>query len=186
MDAYTELRRRHVASVAAVTRMLLGSRASCEDVVTDVFVAFWFAPDRFDSARGTLLAFLRLQARGRSVDLLRADSARTRREGAHPVEAAAPEIDARMIDAEVIGNVRGALALLPSDERVPIELAFFVGLTYGAVALRLGLPEGTVKSRIRRGLRRMEQMDNLQLLRDGGDVGASAPFQPACDRRGSP
>ena len=45
---------------------------------------------------------------------------------------------------------------LPTEERVPIELAFFSGLTYGAVAARLGLPEGTVKSRIRRGLRRLE------------------------------
>ncbi len=167
VDAYTELRRRHLSSVTAVARMLLGSRASSEDVVDDVFVAFWLEPHRFDPTRGTLLAFLRLTVRGRSIDLLRSDSARTRREAIRPTGPAAPGVDAGMLGAEASGNVRAALEALPATEREPIELAFLAGMTYQGVAVRLGLPEGTVKSRIRRGLQRMELMEGLQGLRVG-------------------
>lgn len=165
VDAYSELRRRHLSSVTAVARMVLGTRAGCEDVVSEVFVAFWLSPERFEPERGTLLAFLRLKVRGRSIDLLRADSARTRREVTRGVDALEPDVDARMIDAEAVDDVRTALDQLPAILRNPIELAFFSGMTYHTVALRLDLPEGTVKSRIRKGLRLMEQMEGLQLLR---------------------
>lgn len=165
IDAFTELRRRHLSSVTAVARMILGNRSSCEDVVAEVFVGFWLAPEKFDAQRGTVLAYLRLMARGRSIDLVRSDTARRRRELTEDVGVPDHDADAAMIDAEAAGEVRAALALLPVDERCPIELAFFRGMTYGAVAQRLGLPEGTVKSRIRRGLRRLELSDNLEVLR---------------------
>ena len=165
IDAFTELRRRHLAPVTAVARMILGNRSSCEDVVAEVFVGFWLAPEKFDSQRGTVLAYLRLMARGRSIDLIRSDTARRRREVTKDVGVPDHDADAAMIDAEAAGELRAALALLPADERIPIELAFFRGMTYGAVALRLELPEGTVKSRIRRGLRRLELSDNLGVLR---------------------
>ena len=167
VDAYIELRRRHLSSVTAVARMLLGSRATSEDVVEDVFVAFWLEPHRFDPTRGTLLGFLRLTVRGRSIDLLRSEAARTRRQAIRPTGPAAPEVDARMLGAEASGHVRAALEALPATEREPIELAFLVGMTYHGVAARLGLPEGTVKSRIRRGLQRMELMEGLQGHRAG-------------------
>lgn len=176
VDAYTELRRRHLHSVTGVARALLGTRAGTEDVVADVFVAFWLDPYRFDPRRGTVLAFLRMNARGRSIDLLRSDTARTRREVTAPVHTMATDLDARIIDAETNGGVRAAMERLPILERRPIELAFFAGLTYGAVAVRLGLPEGTVKSRIRRGLQRMGQMEGLQSLRE--EPGPVVPGPP--------
>jgi RNA polymerase sigma-70 factor (ECF subfamily) len=165
IDAFTELRRRHLVSVTAVARMILGNRSSCEDVVAEVFVGFWLAPEKFDAQRGTVLAYLRLMARGRSIDLIRSDTARRRREVAKDVGVQDHDADAAMIDAEAAGELRAALALLPADERTPIELAFFRGMTYDAVARQLGLPEGTVKSRIRRGLRRLELSENLEVLR---------------------
>jgi len=156
VDAFVELRRRHLSSVTAVARMILGGHAGCEDVAAEVFVAFWIAPESFDAARGTILAFLRLKARGRSIDVVRSESSRNQRQGTRALLPDHPDPAASIIDAEAAGELRSALTLLPTEERVPIELAFFSGLTYGAVAARLGLPEGTVKSRIRRGLRRLE------------------------------
>ncbi len=70
-----------------------------------------------------------------------------------------------MIGAESASELRAAVTLLPTDERIPIELAFYHGMAYGAVALELRLPEGTVKSRIRRGLHRLELSDGLGSLR---------------------
>jgi RNA polymerase sigma-70 factor (ECF subfamily) len=186
IDAYTELRRRHLSSVTAVARTLLGSRAGSEDVVDDVFVAFWLDPHRFDPTRGTLLAFLRLTVRGRSIDLLRSDTARVRRETIRSTAPAAPEVDTGMLDAEASGTVRAALDALPATEREPIELAFLAGMTYHVVAVRLGLPEGTVKSRIRRGLQRMELMEGLQGLRVGSPPRSDHAARPARRRSGSP
>jgi RNA polymerase sigma-70 factor (ECF subfamily) len=165
VDAFIELRRRHLGSVTAASRMIIGNRSSCEDVVAEVFVGFWLAPDKFDAQRGTVLAYLRLMARGRSIDLVRSDTARRRRELTRDVAVLEHDADAAMIDAEAAGELRTALALLPAEERTPIELAFFRGMTYGAVAEQLDLPEGTVKSRIRRGLRRLEMSDDLETQR---------------------
>jgi len=77
-----------------------------------------------------------------------------------------------MIGAEAALVVRDALALLPANQREPIYLAFFSGLTYQEVARCMNLPEGTVKSRIRAGMRRLQGNDQLLLLReaDGADT----------------
>ena len=165
VDAFGELRRRHLASVAAVARMVLGNRASCEDVISEVFVGFWLEPQKFDPQRGTVLAYLRLTARGRSIDVVRSETARRRRELTKEVEPPDEDTDAAMIGAESASELRAAVSLLPTDERIPIELAFYHGKTYGAVALELRLPEGTVKSRIRRGLRRLELSEGLGAMR---------------------
>ena len=72
-DAYAELYRRHSASVAAVARMILANDERCQDVVAEVFVGLWFYPEKFEPSRGSLLAFLRMKARGRSIDMVRSE-----------------------------------------------------------------------------------------------------------------
>lgn len=180
-DAYAELYRRHSASVTAAARMILVKDGRCEDVVAEVFVGLWFFPEKFDPSRGSLLAFLRLKARGRSIDIVRAETARRRREDTDERGNAGDGKDAAalLIGAESALAVRDALALLPPNEREPIELAFFSGLAYKDVAVRLGLPEGTVKGRIRAGLQRLQGDSRLALLRDNGEAGAiTTPRQP--------
>ena len=184
VDAYTELRSRHLGSVTAVARRILGNREACDDVVAEVFVGFWLAPEKFDAQRGSVLAYLRMLARGRSIDVVRSDTARQRREMAEGTDdATSPEddVDAGLIAAEAARALRTALALLPADERTPIELAFYGGLAYGEVARELQLPEGTVKSRIRRGLRRLELSHDLEGQRaersTPGGHGAETPVR---------
>jgi RNA polymerase sigma-70 factor (ECF subfamily) len=97
-----------------------------------------------------------MQARGRSIDMVRSETARIRREkndasGSTP----SPESDEGLIATEVAAQLQEALAALPRNEREPIELAYYRGMTYTEVANHLKLPEGTVKSRIRTGLRKM-------------------------------
>jgi len=154
-DAYAEIYRRHSASVTAAARMILIRDDRCEDVVAEVFVSLWFLPEKFDPARGTLLAYLRLKARGRPLDV---------------------DADDVLMGAESALAVREALIRLPAAEREPIVLAFFSGLSYGAVAIRLGLPEGTVKSRIRSGLSRLRQNGSLLSLGGRGDVDELGPM----------
>ncbi len=155
--ALAEAYRRHAGAVFGLAKRLLGDAARAEEIVQEVFVRLWNEPNRFDPDRGTLRSFLLAHAHGRSIDLIRSDSARKRREEREVREQADGGYDVahEVWDMALADHVRDALAELSEDERAAIELAYFGGLTYREVAERLGQPEGTVKSRIRTGLKRL-------------------------------
>jgi RNA polymerase sigma-70 factor (ECF subfamily) len=158
-EALTETYRRHGRKTFQVAYGILRRAELAEDVTQDVFVRLWQRPERFDPNRGTLGGFLKLDAHGRSLDLARAERARTDREirdqrlsEASDSPSSLEEKVMKRISSE---RIRGALLLLQPEERLPIVLAFFQGLSYRRVAEALDMPEGTVKSRIRRGLVRL-------------------------------
>lgn len=153
--ALAEIYRRHADSLTALARRVLRDPQLAADVVQEVFVRLWQRPERFDAERGALRAYLLADAHGRSVDLVRAEGARRRREEREiayrldePVTTPDEEVIARIESAEM----RAALDSLTSDERAAIELAYFGGRSYREVAALLSEPEGTIKSRIRSGL----------------------------------
>jgi RNA polymerase sigma-70 factor, ECF subfamily len=155
--ALAELYRRHVGPCLGLARRVLNDAALAEEVVQEVFVRTWRDPSRFDPARGSMRAFLLAQIHGRSVDLLRAESARRAREEREAFRSPTVDLD---LEREVMQlseaeTVRAALATLSDGEREAIELAYFGGHTYREVAALLEQPEGTVKSRIRAGLLRL-------------------------------
>ena len=166
--AFDEIYRRHARSVASTAKMVLGNSPLCEDVVAEVFLAFWLKPESFDINRGSLIGFLRLKARGRSIDILRSDVARRRRELLDSAESRKCPIhmDEAMLHLELNEKVQVALEGLIEREREPITLAFYAGMTYKDVASHLDLPEGTVKSRIRSGLQNARMMFDSELLAD--------------------
>ena len=144
---------------------LLRREELAQDVAQDVFVRLWQRPERFDANRGALASFLKLDAHGRSVDLIRAEEARTKREIANERQSsryqAGPEEEAmKMITSE---RVRNALDSLKEAERAPIAMAFYLGYSYRKVATVLGVPEGTVKSRIRSGLAKLRDTLGTEL-----------------------
>ena len=136
---------------------VLNSTAEAEDVTQEVFVRLWNQPDRFDPGRGTLRSFLLAQSHARAVDAVRSLNARRAREAKDARRTAAAEYDMshEAWDLALADKVAGALADLPPEERRAIELAYFDGRTYVEVAALLDTPEGTIKSRIRNGMRRM-------------------------------
>ncbi|MGH9088344.1 MAG: RNA polymerase sigma factor [Acidimicrobiales bacterium] len=157
-DAHAELYRRHSPSVLAAAGTILGMGSPfCDDVVAEVFAQLWCSPQRFEPERGSLRGFLRVHARGRSIDLLRAESRRQRREAGAPIAQLRvdPPSDERLLRAEACRELRSAVWALPETERSVVELAYFGGMTYRGVAQHLDLSEGTVKARIRTGLRRL-------------------------------
>jgi RNA polymerase sigma-70 factor (ECF subfamily) len=156
-DALAEAYRRHAGAVFALSQRLVNDRTLAEEVVQEVFLRLWDKPDRFDPERGSLRSYLLAQCHGRSVDLIRSEqSRRNREERDHRQRAEAGyDLEHEVWDLAVAEHVREAMADLPDDERRAIELAYFGGLTYRQVAEVLGAPEGTVKSRIRSGLRRL-------------------------------
>lgn len=159
-DAMAEVFRRHGGAVFSLARRVLGDNGRAEDVVQEVFVRLWDQPERFDPERGSLRSFLLAQTHGRSVDLLRSDTARKDREkrDVRATAEAGYDLEREVWDLAVADQVREAVLGLPHEERRAIELAYFGGRTYREVAVELGAPEGTVKSRIRSGLRRMRTL----------------------------
>jgi RNA polymerase sigma-70 factor (ECF subfamily) len=156
--ALTEVYRRHGGAVFGLALRLLRDRSLAEDVVQTVFIRFWDHPDRFDAGRGALRSYLLAQTHGRAVDLIRAETARHRREeraGQQDRRGDDYDLEREVVDLNAAEQVKDILATLPDREREAIELAYFEGHTYKEVAVVLDQPEGTVKSRIRSGLRRM-------------------------------
>ena len=170
--ALAEAYRRHAGAVFGLAKRLLSDHSRAEEIVQEVFVRLWNEPDRYDPDRGSLRSFLLAHTHGRAVDLIRADASRRQREerDARRQAEAGYDVAHEVWDMTLASHVREALTLLPDGERAAIELAYFGGHTYREVAERLGEPEGTVKSRIRSGLKRLR----ADLQRTGVTVGAGA------------
>jgi len=138
---------RHARLLFNLILRILRDRADAEDVLQEVFVAVWTRAESYDSTLGPPAAWLVRIARNRAIDRYRANAARGRladaSQNAAPVPASGPE--------ERHDVVR-ALGVLPPEQRVLVEQAYFMGLTHSELAARFGLPLGTVKTRVRSGL----------------------------------
>lgn len=157
--ALAEVYERHSGPVHGLARRILRDETLAEEITQEVFLRLWNDPEKFDATRGSLRSFLLAHTHGRSVDLIRSESARRTRE--ENEARMAPEVAASNVEDEVLqitlaGEVKEALASLTDGERKAIELAYFGGHTYREVAEVLGEAEGTVKSRIRSGLKRLK------------------------------
>jgi RNA polymerase sigma-70 factor (ECF subfamily) len=156
-DALAEVYRRHAPALFGLARRILAGRDLAEEVVQEVFLRLWNQPDRFDPERGSLRTYLLTQTHGRSVDVIRAEASRRSREerDARLTAETGYDLEREVWDLTQAEHVRAALSRLTDGERRAIELAYFGGHTYREVAVVLGEPEGTVKSRIRAGLTRL-------------------------------
>lgn len=146
---------------------VLGECDAAQDVVQDVFVELWSHPGRFDPTAGKLRTYLTVLARHRAVDVVRSELRRSARQERHyrmtPGQRH-PSPSDEVTAAEAACVVRDAVELLPSEQRRVVELAYFEGLTYREVAIAVGIPEGTAKSRLRLALAKLETALDRQLL----------------------
>src|SRR5581483_8111250 len=140
-DAYHRL-------VYGVAFRVAGDVTAAEDITQAVFLKIWTAPDRFEA--GNFGGWIARVARNQALDAVRRKShAESELSDAMPDSDLLEERVFSEIDAE---SVRRALAQLPAEQREPIELGFFGGITHAEIARRSGIPLGTIKTRIRAGL----------------------------------
>ena len=147
---------------ALALHILKGDTAAAEEAALDAMNQGWQNAARFDPDRGTGLAWMLTIARTRALDALRARLRHTTRESALDTafELSAPEPDPLQsaAAADSAAAVRRAVAELPDAQRAAIEAAYFGGLSYTETARQLGEPEGTVKTRIRAGMRTLREL----------------------------
>jgi RNA polymerase sigma-70 factor, ECF subfamily len=154
---------RHSRLAYSVIMRILGSPPDAEDVLQETFVRVWSRADTYDALLGSPATWLTRIARNRAIDRLRARRVREHvaiepivhaaddRPG--PGEPATPDTPETLLDSHTTaGAVRTALAILTPAQRALIEAAYFEGYTHSELAIRFGVPLGTVKTRIRTGL----------------------------------
>ena len=151
--ALAQLYNRFAPSLMAVAQRILGDRREAEDLLHDVFLEVWRQASQFDPARGTVRAWLLMRMRSRSLD--RKKSAGFSR--VVSLEANKEDVRAQSDDTFAPDRtaVRKALAELPEEQRVVLELGYFEGLSSTEIAAKIDVPVGTVKSRVAAALAKL-------------------------------
>lgn len=152
---------RYASHILALLQRMLGSAAEAEEQLQEVFVVLWREASRYDASRGSLRAWMYTMARRRALDVIRA-------RGSRPQLGAEEDASSRMIavradetpELSASANQRAsavsqALLALPPKQREVLDLAYFQGLSQYEIAARLGVPVGTIKSRVRDAMIRL-------------------------------
>jgi RNA polymerase sigma-70 factor, ECF subfamily len=144
---------------------LLGDRTRAEEVAQEVYMQAWRSADSFDPSRGSAWSWLAVLARSRAVDRGRSETSYSRaleglevRPLEQPLGTRAEPADARAELGERRERVLLALDTLPPEQRSLVANAFLDGRTHREIAEDTGLPLGTVKSRIRAALDKLEPL----------------------------
>jgi RNA polymerase sigma-70 factor (ECF subfamily) len=149
IDAFEQLYDRYHRLVYGIAVKMLQTDAAAEDLTQGVFLKLWTAASTY--RHSNFAGWIVRVTRNLAIDVLRADVHHVELPVHIPIDA--PGVDdsvATQIDA---AQARAVIAGLPEEQRAVIELAFFRGLTHTEIAVRTGMPLGTVKTRIRAGLR---------------------------------
>lgn len=160
-EALQQLYARHSAVLFAFALKILSDRTEAEDVLQEIFIQIWRTSSSYNAGRGKPLGWFIMLTRSRAIDRLRSRKTRVHltesaaKEGSPSNEPATPADDANASEAQ--RAVRGALNALPAEQRVPIEMAYFKGLTQFEIAQQLSQPLGTVKTRMRVGMVRLRE-----------------------------
>ena len=158
-DALAQLYDESSSVLYGLALRVLNDPADAEEVVLDVYQQVWKSTHTFDSSRGTVWGWLTVLTRSRAIDRLRSMGTRRARElpidSGGETRSSAPAPEAQSIFAQERKLVRDALQSLAPEQKEAIELAFFRGLTHVEIAEAVGAPLGTIKTRIRIGMRKM-------------------------------
>ncbi len=148
---------RHAPAMLAVGTGILRSPRDAEDLLHDVFVEAWKRIADYDPARGSVRAWLVLRMRSRALDRVKSP-ARARTGRLPDQDRPAADADAR-VERSIDGSrLRGALRELPDEQREVLVLGYFAGMSSSEIASEVGVPIGTVKSRVAAGMSKLRAL----------------------------
>jgi RNA polymerase sigma-70 factor (ECF subfamily) len=150
---------RHAGAAFSLAYRMCGARPLAEEVVQEAFLSIWRSGARYDRGRGSVRTWILGITHHRAIDALRRgvvqDRHRASDEGIEERFEASERTEAEVARREEALEVRGALDVLPDEQRRAIELAYYGGFTQSEIAEMLGVPIGTVKGRMRLGMEKM-------------------------------
>ncbi len=154
-QAMTRFYEMHSRLVYSIALRVLRDPSQAEDVVQETFMQVWTRPLAFNPARGNISSFLAVMVRNRSVDVLRR---RKPNDSIDDLQIAssqnlANETEHRMM----LERVREVVSEMPAEQQTALSLAFFDGLTHSEIAAQTNQPLGTIKTRIRAAVQRLER-----------------------------
>ena len=155
---------------------MIRNQEDAEEILSDVYEQVWRSARTFDSSRGSAWRWLTLLVRSRTLDRLRTVSAKRDRDtltidNDWEISGYDPLPDEASIFRQEQAIISRAISLLPVDQKLALELAFFSGLTHVEIAGKLGVPLGTIKTRIRAA------MDKLRISLTEGGLAAAGRVQ---------
>jgi RNA polymerase sigma-70 factor, ECF subfamily len=157
--AFEVIYERHSSAAFSLAYRMMGTRAGAEDVTQEAFLSMWRSGARYDRARGSVRTWVLGIVHHRAIDALRRatvhDKRRAGDEGIEERFEARERTEVEAARREEAGAVRTALGSLPADQCQVIELAYFGGFTHTEIAEMLDAPVGTIKGRMRLGLKKM-------------------------------
>jgi RNA polymerase sigma-70 factor (ECF subfamily) len=158
-DAFEVVLERHADAAFSLAYRICGRRSLAEDIAQEAFLSVWRSGARYDRARGSVRTWTLGIVHNRAVDTLRRRGTREAQQvsddGLAETLEAPERTDEQALENATSLEIRGALAELPSEQRRVIELAYFGGFTHVEIASMLKAPVGTVKGRMRLGLRKL-------------------------------
>ena len=161
--AFEELYRRYAPGAYGLALRVTGKDLLAQEVVHDAFMALWRAPEAYDPARGPFRSFFLSLVHHRAVDTVRREE-RLRRRTERALNLTDPtgeDVAEGVVEEAWLATrrkeVREALSTLPPDQRRVLEMAYFQGYTQAAIAVELGIPLGTVKTRTLAALRKLRR-----------------------------
>lgn len=159
-DALVALHTRYANLVYSVAYRVLNEPMAAEEVTQDTFMRLWHKSDAYDASKGRFLPWLLTITRRLAIDALRQRQRREPLAGMLFMDED-PNIWENILsesgDSELRSTLRAALARLPEEQRTLLELTYFYGMTHSDLAEHLGLPLGTVKTRIRLGMQKLRE-----------------------------
>jgi RNA polymerase sigma-70 factor, ECF subfamily len=166
--AFAALYDRYFRLAYSVAHKLSGEKWAAEDLTQDAFLKVWRSAESYRPGRGSVKTWILSVVRNQNIDQQRASASRRRmREKVEALAVPAPRYEPSEAFAKVwhharLGRLREALDALPHVQQQVLELAHFSGLTHMEIAERLGLPPGTVKGRMRLGLKKLRNNTELR------------------------
>jgi RNA polymerase sigma-70 factor, ECF subfamily len=159
-QAFAALYDRHARVAYSLAYRMMGERQAAEDLVQEAFLKVWRSAGSYRVEKASVRTWILSILNNRGIDELRSSASRRRTQDR--VEAQTPTAQPSEAFAETWRNsqgeqVREALRGLPSEQLKVLELSYFSGYTHKEIAELLGLPLGTVKGRMRLGLKRMRE-----------------------------
>ena len=157
-EAFATLYDRHSRAAFSLAYRMMGERQASEDLAQDAFLKVWRGASSYRADRGSVRTWLLSIVHNRGIDQIRSQASRRRMQ--EKIEASAPRSQPSEAFAETLRNsqrdqVREALNTLPPEQLKILELAYFSGYTHVEISDLLGLPLGTVKGRMRLGLKKI-------------------------------